>query len=82
MYSNYSHYTVNGCDAVTLKMWTDLKAEALGRTRHTVVAGSILGSLVGLVVIAGAFWWMRSWNQKRLQRHGKVEVIELENQVA
>lgn len=48
-----------------------------GASRHIVVIGGVVGGLVGLSAVAGVMWLRRARKKKMVQRHGKVEEVEL-----
>lgn len=78
-YAGYSHYTVDGCDSAWVEGQNHAAAEE--RARSLQLRGIIAGTIVAvfLVVVAGTTWVvMRARKKMKMEAHGKVEEIELE----
>ena len=78
-YAGYSHYTVGGCDPAWVRAQNHAEAEE--RARALRLRGIIAGTVVAvfLVVVAGSTWVvLRARKKMKMDAHGKVEEIELE----
>ena len=78
-YTEYSHYTIDGCDPAWVKEQNYAAAEERARTLK--LRGIIAGTTVAifLVLVAGTTWVvLRARRKLKMEAHGKVEEIELE----
>lgn len=78
-YAEWDMFTLSDCDNVVRAQWQ--KDE---KNKTVKIVASVVGSLVGLLLIFSAVYWRRQKKSERMRRHGKVEEvqsIELEQHV-
>lgn len=75
--ADHDQYAILTCNATTMDEWHQARWDKQ-YSEHILIAGAVVGSVAGAVVILGVIWWCRRRKSKRMQGHGKAEEIELE----
>lgn len=74
-YSDWDKYALSGCDDSTFKQWRENLAFKDKNIRTITIVGSVVGSVVGVLLILSVVYWRRQKKRERAGRHGKVEQV-------